>query len=92
LRLRFRWRTARIQQALVNLPEFMREKLSTYVQGVRLLRTAINGVLKRYALNGYEREQKAWKFFREVGRRALAAGHQGAVHGWGPEILVSCLR
>lgn len=64
LRTRFGWGTARMQQALVNLPRFMREKLNACVQGVRLSRTAINGVLKEYDLNGYGREQKAWKFFR----------------------------
>lgn len=64
LRLGFGWGTARIQQALVNLPKFMREKLTVCVQRVRLSRTSINGVLGRYGLNGYERETKAWKFFR----------------------------
>ena len=64
LRIAFGWGTARIQQALFNLPKFMREKLSTFVQGIRLSRTAINDVLRAYGLNGYGREQKAWKFFR----------------------------
>ena len=64
LRLGFGWGTARIQQALVNLPKFMREKLTVCVQRVRLSRTSINGVLGRYGLNGYERETKVWKFFR----------------------------
>jgi len=64
LRTAFKWGTARIQQALLNLPRFMREKLTVCVQRVRLSRTAINGVLRRYGLNGYGREQKAWKFFR----------------------------
>ena len=64
LRTVFGWGTARIQQALFNLPKFMREKLITCVQKVHLSRTAINGVLKAYGLNGYGREQKAWKFFR----------------------------
>jgi transposase InsO family protein len=64
LRTVFKWGTARIQQALFNLPKFMREKLTPCVQRVRLSRTAINGVLRRYKLNGYGREQKAWKFFR----------------------------
>jgi len=64
LRLGFGWGTARIQQALINLPKFMREKLNTCVQGVRLSRTAINEVLRRHGLNGYGREEKAWKFFR----------------------------
>ena len=64
LRLRFGWGTARIHQALINLPKFMREKLTTCVQRVRLSRTAINGVLRRHGLNGCGREQRGWKFFR----------------------------
>ena len=64
LRNAFGWGTARIQQALFNLPKFMREKLVAYVQRFRLSRTAINGVLRAYGLNGYGRETKAWKFFR----------------------------
>ncbi|KUO42192.1 MAG: hypothetical protein APU95_05360 [Hadesarchaea archaeon YNP_N21] len=56
--------TARIQQALLRLPKFMRVPLPFSVQGVRLSRTAINGVLRAYRLNGYGRERKAWKFFR----------------------------
>jgi len=64
LRATFGWGTARIQQALTNLPGFMREKLTACVQGVRLSRTAINDVLEEYSLNGYGREEKAWKFFR----------------------------
>ena len=64
LRTAFKWGTARIQQALFNLPKFMRDKLVACVQRLRLSRTAINGVLRRYGLNGYGREEKAWKFFR----------------------------
>ncbi|MEM3514173.1 MAG: DDE-type integrase/transposase/recombinase [Candidatus Hadarchaeum sp.] len=64
IRTTFGWGTARIRQALINLPRFMREKLSACVQDVRLSRTAINDVLKEYGLNGYGREEKAWKFFR----------------------------
>jgi len=64
LRTTFGWGTARIQQALLSLPKFMREKLNACVQGVRLSRTAINEVLKAYGLNGYGREEKAWNFFR----------------------------
>ncbi|KXA99928.1 hypothetical protein AKJ41_04650 [candidate division MSBL1 archaeon SCGC-AAA259O05] len=67
LRTTFGWGTARIQQALFNLPNFMREKLNACVQGVRLSRTSINNVLKDYGLNGYGREEKAWKFFRAKG-------------------------
>jgi len=68
LRTAFKWGTARIQQALLNLPRFMREKLTVCVQRVRLSRTAINGVLRRYGLNGYGREQKAWNFQGQAGR------------------------
>jgi len=64
IRTAFGWGTARIRQALINLPKFMRRKLRACVQGVRLSRTAIKGVLKRFRLNGYGREEKAWKFFR----------------------------
>lgn len=62
--MRFGRETARIQQAPINLPGFMKEKLNVCMQGTRLSRTAINGVLKEYGLNGYGREQKSWKFFR----------------------------
>jgi len=71
LRAKFGWGTARIQQALVNLPKFMREKLTVCVQGIRLSRVSINEVLRRYGLNGYERETKAWKFFRARGEDEL---------------------
>jgi len=64
IRTAFGWGTARIRQALVNLPKFIRRVLGVCVQGVCLSRTAINGVLKRFRLNGYGREEKAWKFFR----------------------------
>lgn len=64
LRTTFGWGTARIRQGLINLPKFMRKKLKDCVQGIRLSRAAINGVLKRFGLNGYGREEKAWKFFR----------------------------
>jgi transposase InsO family protein len=49
---------------LINLPKFMRRALRICVQGVRLSRTAINDVLRRFRLNGYGREERAWKFFR----------------------------
>ncbi|MFN4132766.1 MAG: DDE-type integrase/transposase/recombinase [Candidatus Hadarchaeales archaeon] len=64
LRVTFKWGTARIQQALFNLSKFMRRVLTACVQRVHLSRTAINGVLKLYGLNGYGREERAWKFFR----------------------------
>jgi len=64
IRTAFGWGTARIQQALFNLPRFMRKRLVACIQKLRLSRTAINEVLRRYGLNGYGREEKAWKFFR----------------------------
>jgi transposase InsO family protein len=42
----------------------MRACLPFSIQGVRFSRTAINGVLEAFGLNGYGREQRAWKFFR----------------------------
>ena len=63
LRNTFRWGKARIQQGLYALPEYMR-KVVNGVQGVRLSRKAINDVLRKHGINGYRREQKAWKFFR----------------------------
>lgn len=59
-----KWGTARIQQGLMNLPEFMRVKIGVIIQGVYLSRTSINNVLKKHKINGYRREQKSWKFFR----------------------------
>jgi len=64
LRTTFRWGTARIQQGLLALPQFMRDALPNVVQGVHLSRVAINAVLRKHGANGYSREQKAWKFFR----------------------------
>ena len=63
-RITFKWGTARIQQALYNLPKFMRKALHGCVQGVYLSRTVINNVLRKHHLNGYERTHHAWKFFR----------------------------
>ena len=42
----------------------MRKVLKECTQGICLSKTPINGVLKRFRLNGYGREQKSWKFFR----------------------------
>lgn len=64
LSISFKWGTARIQQALLNLPEFMRKALNVCVQGVYLSRTTINNVLSKHNLNGYEGKHKAWEFFR----------------------------
>jgi len=63
LRITFKWGTARIQQGLYNLPNFIRNSVGC-VQGVRLSREAINNVLSRNGQNGYQREFKRWKFFR----------------------------
>jgi transposase InsO family protein len=64
VRLAFRWGTARIQQALMSLPGFMKTDLSIWVQDVSVSRTAINSVLRRHHLNGYEKKQSSWKFFQ----------------------------
>ncbi len=65
LRITFSWGTARIQQGLINLPNFMLKEMDVVVQDLSLSRTAINGVLKKHKLNGYKkRKNKAWKFFR----------------------------
>lgn len=58
------WGTARIQQGLMNLPDFMRNEIGVMVQGVMLSRTAINNILKKHGINGYRRKSKTWKFFR----------------------------
>lgn len=65
LRITFAWGTARIQQGLINLPDFMLEGMEIIVQNFYLSRTSINNVLKKHKLNGYKkRKNKAWKFFR----------------------------
>ena len=63
LRSTFKWGTARIQQGLINLPEFLREAVQC-VQGVRLSRETINSVLTVHGVNGYLHEYERWKFFR----------------------------
>lgn len=63
LRNTFDWGTARIQQGLYSLPKFMRDAVQC-IQGLQLSRAAINNVLKRHGINGYNRKQKSWKFFR----------------------------
>lgn len=60
----FGWGTARIQQGLFCLPEYMRDVIPHCVQDVKLSRTAINNILQRHKLNGYLNEDKNWKFFR----------------------------
>jgi len=63
LRNMFRWGTARIQQGLFKLPDFILE--STHcVQGVRLSRETVNNVLSKHGVNGYPCKHKRWKFFR----------------------------
>jgi len=64
MRLIFEWGTARIQQGLMNLPEFMLNEMEVVVQDFSLSRTSINKVLKKHKLNGYNSEKKSWKFFR----------------------------
>jgi hypothetical protein len=64
MRTLFEWGTARIQQGLMNLPDFAKEALQNTVDNVRLSRTAINNILKKHKLNGYKHRDKEWKFFR----------------------------
>lgn len=64
LRITFNWGTARIQQGLMNLPEFMKEGMEVCVQNFYLSRTSVNNILKKHKLNGYRRKTKSWKFFR----------------------------
>ncbi|MEM3519856.1 MAG: DDE-type integrase/transposase/recombinase [Candidatus Hadarchaeales archaeon] len=64
LKTKFGWGTERIRRALWNIPKYVRQVLVACVQRLRLSRTAINGVLKRFGLNGYGRKERAWKFFR----------------------------
>jgi transposase InsO family protein len=64
LRTMFKWGTGRIQQGLIDLPPFMRAEVQYCPQGLKLSRSAINEVLRKHHLNGFSREQKAWKFFR----------------------------
>lgn len=65
LRITFEWGTAKIQQGLMNLPDFMLKEMEVIVQNFNLSRTSINNVLKKHKINGYrKRKNKAWKFFR----------------------------
>ena len=64
MRLTFKWGTARIQQGLINLPDFQLKEMEVVVQNFRLSRTSINNVLKKHKLNGYHSKTKSWKFFR----------------------------
>lgn len=65
LRTTFKWGTARIQQALYNLPDFILKSVNT-IQGVCLSRETINNVLSRNNQNGYLTEHKRWNFFRAM--------------------------
>lgn len=64
MRLTFKWGTARIQQGLMNLPEFQLAEMEVRVQGFKLSRTSINNLLKKHKVNGYHTDGKVWKFFR----------------------------
>jgi len=64
LRNTLEWGTARIQQGLLCLPEYIKKALPFVVQGINLSRQAINEVLRKHGMNGYKRKQNAWKFFR----------------------------
>lgn len=65
MRLTFKWGTARIQQGLMNLPDFQLEEMEVVVQNFHLSRTSINNVLKKHKANGYRNSDgKTWKFFR----------------------------
>lgn len=63
LRTTFKWGTARIQQGIFNLPDFILKSVHC-VQGVKLSRETINNVLAKNNQNGYQTEFKRWKFFR----------------------------
>ena len=64
MRLMFKWGTAKIQQGLISLPNYIKEKFSDLIQEIKLSRTTINNILKEHKLNGYRRQKKGWKFFR----------------------------
>jgi hypothetical protein len=69
MRNSFKWGTARIQNGLEELPEFMRQEIEitigVCVQHFTLSRQSINEVLKKIGVNGYfNKRRKAWKFFR----------------------------
>ena len=63
LRTTFKWGTARIQQGIDNLPDFIKKSVHC-IQGVKLSRETINNVLARNNQNGYLHEFKRWNFFR----------------------------
>jgi IS30 family transposase len=57
------WGTARIQQGLYALPEFIRKAVNC-IQGIYLSRETINNILTKHGANGYPHNHKSWKFFR----------------------------
>lgn len=64
LRNTFGWGTARIQQGLQSLPAYIKESIPFVVQGIKLSRQAVNNILKKHGINGYQRKHNSWKFFR----------------------------
>jgi len=69
MRLTFKWGTAKLQQGLMSLPDYILKDIKdkcevNLVQGVKLSRTAINNLLKKHGLNGYYNKSSSWKFFR----------------------------
>lgn len=64
MRTTYGWGTARIQQGLINLPDYMLKEMEVIIQGFSLSRQAINTVLRKHQINGYRRKSKSWKFFR----------------------------
>lgn len=64
MRNTFKWGTARIQQGLICLPEFMKAEMEVCIQNFYLSRTSINILLKKHKINGYKSKLKCWKFFR----------------------------
>jgi hypothetical protein len=63
LRTTFKLETARIQQGLDNLPNFIQKSVGC-VHGMKLSRETINNVLAKNNQNGYLHEFKRWNFFR----------------------------
>ncbi len=57
------WGTARIQQGLYKLPDYMLGSMDC-VQGISLSRETINNILTKHGANGYLHGSKGWKFFR----------------------------
>ncbi len=71
LRNTFKWGTARIQQGLWNLPKHMLKVVPFCIQGFKLSRSSINDVLTNHGINGYEKKNKSWKFFRAKKKNEL---------------------